>query len=115
MLKIGGNALGVERGSVLVFSDVEDGGIMWTGEGPRLARRPVEFSQPFLAPPVVLVTLEMWDIDQTSNQRADITADEIAVDRFDVVFKTWGDTRVARVRVGWLAIGQLADPDIWKL
>ena len=34
---------------------------------------------------------------------------------FDVVFRTWGDTKVARARVRWMAIGELDDPEDWQL
>ena len=33
------------------------------------------------------------------------SADAITERGFHIVFRTWGDTRVARVRVGWMAIG----------
>ena len=35
---------------------------------------------------------------------------------FEIVFRTWGDTRVARVRADWLALGEVADEDdAWEL
>lgn len=115
MLTVDGGSIGIARGSALLFSDVEDGGAMWTGSGPRLIRRMVEFAEPFIAPPQVMVTLEMWDVDHSANQRMDVSANGITAESFDVVFKTWGDTRVARARVGWIAIGPAAHPDNWQL
>lgn len=115
MQRIDSQIVGIDRGSLLLFSDVEDGGAMWTGTGPRLVRRTIAFSQPFRIPPTVLVSMEMWDADGSSNQRADLSASQIKSDRFDVVFKTWGDSRVARVRAGWLAIGAVGHPDDWQL
>jgi hypothetical protein len=32
-----------------------------------------------------------------------------------IVFRTWGDTRVARVRADWLAIGALPHEDDWEI
>ena len=107
--------MGVDRGSIILFSDYEDGGVMWTGHGPREMRQAVPFAEPFTAAPVVQVSLSMWDMDQKTNQRADISADKIGAEGFEIVFKTWGDTRVARVRADWLAIGELRDEDDWDV
>ena len=107
--------LGVDQGEVVVFSDFEDGGPMWTGEGPRLARAAVEFSQPFVEPPSVQVSLSMWDMETGANPRADIAAEDITTSGFHVAFRTWGDTRVARVRVSWTALGALPDDDAWDV
>jgi hypothetical protein len=115
MMRIPFGHLGVERGSRILFSDVEDGGPMWTGEGPRERRHHVAFSEPFLAPPVVTVSLGMWDLDHATNARVDLTAEEIGRDGFVVVFRTWGDTRVARIRADWLAIGPLRDDEAWEI
>lgn len=97
-----------------MFSAYQDGGEMWTGHGPRAAREPVRFDEPFLAPPVVQVAITMWDIDQQSNQRADISAEDVTAEGFTLVFKTWGDTRVARVRADWIAIGAVPHEDDWE-
>ncbi|MBT8476981.1 MAG: H-type lectin domain-containing protein, partial [Alphaproteobacteria bacterium] len=59
--------------------------------------------------------ISMWDMDQKSNQRADISAEEITTEGFTIVFRTWGDTRVARVRADWTAIGPLPDEDDWEV
>ena len=34
---------------------------------------------------------------------------------FDLAFRTWGDTKVARVRIGWIAIGPVKCDDDWEL
>ena len=34
---------------------------------------------------------------------------------FDIVFRTWNDTQVARIRVAWTAIGELPNEDDWAL
>jgi len=99
----------------MLFSDYQDGGAMWTGEGPRELRRVVEFDEAFIDPPVVQVSLSMWDIDQKHNGRMDISSEMVTREGFVIVFKTWGDTRVARVRADWLAIGAIRHEDDWVI
>lgn len=88
---------------------------MWTGDGARELRRVVEFEEPFLSDPVVQVSLSMWDMDQKTNQRADIAAEMVNREGFVIVFRTWGDTRVARVRADWLALGEVRGEDDWDV
>lgn len=108
-------ALGVCQGSTLLFSDFEDNGPMWTGEGPRMSRHPVRFDQPFLMPPIVHLSVSMWDIDGGANQRADLSAQKVTVEGFEILFRTWGDTRVARIRADWLALGAVQNEDDFHL
>lgn len=115
MRRLNSHLTGVDRGSIMLFSDYLDGGAMWTGEGPRELRRVVEFAEPFLSEPVVQVSMSMWDMDQKTNQRADISAEMVNPEGFVIVFRTWGDTRVARVRADWLAIGELPSEDDWDI
>lgn len=98
-----------------MFSAYQDGGEMWTGHGPRAEREEITFAEPFSEPPVLHVSLSMWDIAQQSNQRADISATDVTAKGFTLVFKTWGDTRVARVRAEWLAIGPVKNDDGWDI
>lgn len=111
MQRFGQNAVGVARGSCLMFSAFEDNGPMWAGDGPRVERREIMFPDAFQAPPVVHVSIGMWDIDSSANQRADISVDKITDIGFEIVFRTWGDTRVARIRAEWLAIGPVQHDD----
>lgn len=113
MRRLSSHILGIDQGSVILFSDFKDGGLMWTGEGLRETRRSVTFSEPFRATPTIHVALSMWDIDQKTNQRVDISSDAITVSSFEIVFRTWGDTRVARVRADWMAIGEVSSEDDW--
>lgn len=109
------NRLGIEQGSRVLFSDFEHDGEMWTGSGPREFRAAVSFDNRFDELPVVQVSMSMWDISGDTNQRADITAEHISHDGFEIVFRTWGDTRVARIRADWLAMGDMSDPDNWDV
>lgn len=115
MRKFSSASIGIDQGNEEVFSDFMDGGPMWTGFGARERRKPVTFSEPFKTRPVVHVTLSLWDMDQGSNVRADLIADKVTETGFELVFRTWADTRVARVRMSWMAIGEVANPDDWDL
>jgi hypothetical protein len=115
MKRFDARTVGIDQGSIILFSDFEDGGEMWTGTGRREHRQPATFSEPFRDIPAVQVTISMWDMDQKSNQRADISAEEVTTEGFTIVFRTWGDTRVARVRADWTAIGPLPDEDDWEV
>ena len=115
MKRLRNNLIGVDRGQVLMFSDFADGGPMWTEEGARMVRREIGFSEVYRSNPQVMVSLSMFDMDQASNQRADLQAEDVTPEGFTMVFRTWGDTRVARVRADWMSIGELAHPDDWDI
>ena len=115
MKRLRNHLIGIDQGDNILFSDYEDGGEMWTGTGPRERRKDVQFGESFRAAPVVHCALSMWDIDHATNVRADVTAEEIDEEGFQIVFRTWGDTRVARARVRWMAIGELRHADEWDL
>ena len=115
MKRISSGKVGVAQGSQVLFSDFTDGGPMWTGSGPRESRHKVSFSQPFRDAPSVIVSVSMWDLDQKTNTRADISAEKITRTAFQLVFRTWGDSRVARIRADWMAIGPLRDDDEWDV
>lgn len=115
MNKFSSNQLGVAQGARVLFSDYADGGPMWTGTGPREERFAVVFDERFSNPPNVHVALTMWDIDHKHNQRMDISAEEISETGFELVFRTWGDSRVARVRASWIAMGPVPHDEDWEL
>ncbi len=100
---------------MILFNDFAHDGAMWVGEGAREARRSQLFDEPFLSPPVVSLGISMWDIDHQSNSRVDISAEGVTAEGFEIVFRTWGDTRVARIRADWLAIGPVRDEDGWDV
>ncbi len=107
--------VGIDHGDVVMFSDFEDDGAMWRGEGPRQSRAQVRFAQAYLKPPHVQVAISMWDISNKTNIRADVVAENITIDGFDIVFRTWADTQVARVRVAWTSFGELSNDEGWEL
>ena len=115
MKRIGSSSVGILQGSQTLFSDFADGGPMWTGQGDREIRRAVAFDHAFLAAPNVIVSIGMLDLDKGHNIRTDITEEHVTATGFDIVFRTWGDTRIARVRADWLAIGPTNSDDDWQL
>lgn len=115
MRKLKSNVTGIEQGSLVLFSDFEDGGMMWAGDGPRATRKEINFDEEFRSVPIVHISLSMWDMDQKTNFRADISAEDVSTTGFTILFQTWADTRVARVRADWLVIGELPGEDDWQV
>ncbi|MDE0968729.1 MAG: H-type lectin domain-containing protein [Octadecabacter sp.] len=115
MKKFQNHLIGVDHGDLLLFSDFENGGVMWNSVGDRQICAYVEFSECFNNIPIVHVNLSMWDIASHTNARVDVRAEKISKDGFIIVFQTWGDTMIARVRVAWQAIGELPQTDEWEL
>ena len=89
MKRIASGSIGIDQGSRVLFSDFADGGMMWTGQGPRESRHRVVFKEPYADVPSVQVSISMWDLDQKTNARADISAENISATCFDLVFRTW--------------------------
>jgi hypothetical protein len=110
MMKFSG-VIGVQQGAQVLFSDYAHDGPMWTGTGTREVRHVLTFAEPFLQPPAVTVGLAMWDMDHKTNARADLSAENVTAAGFDLVFRTWSDSRIARVRATWMAIGPARDED----
>jgi hypothetical protein len=109
------SAVGILQGSRLLFSDFVNDGSMWTGHGDRESRFAVRFAEPFQAAPSVLVNIGLCDMDHHHNMRVDLSAENITTDGFDIVFRTWGDTRIARIRADWMAIGPTPASENWQL
>ncbi|MEM6306852.1 MAG: H-type lectin domain-containing protein [Pseudomonadota bacterium] len=108
-------SVGIDQGTAILFSHFDTDGEMWSGSGDREVRTPVMFSQTFAKPPQVITYPCMWDADTMINMRMDIFADTISKDGFEIVFRTWSDSRIARVRAVWQAIGAIHDDDLWDL
>jgi len=115
MKRVRAHLLGVDQGSEVMFSDFADGGPMWSGDGPRETRLAVVFSEAFDTPPNVQVSVSMWDTSSAMNQRMDLRAERVTETGFDLVFRTWADSQVARVRADWIALGPLPDDEVWEL
>ncbi len=115
MRKLESNVIGMDQGDVVLFSDFEHDGQMWTGDGPRHTRMAVAFSEVYTGRPNVYVSVSMLDISNSGNSRFDVQAENITNSGFDIVFRTWGDSRVARCRVAWQSIGAVRADDVWDL
>jgi len=115
MKRISSGTFAIQQGSRILFSDFADDGVMWTGSGSRESRHVVRFKEPFSEAPAIHVSISMWDTDHKHNARADIVAEQISPAEFHLVFRTWGDTRVARIRADWLAFGSVKDADDWEV
>ena len=115
MKKLRSSLVGVDSGDEVLFQDFEDGGEMWTGRGQRERRRRIKFSEKYTSEPTVQLSISLFDMDAGSILRADLTAESVTLDGFDMVFRTWGDTKVARVRVAWTAFGELEGDDMWDV
>lgn len=107
--------IGVQQGSRILFSDFVNDGAMWAGSGPREVRQAQAFDERFAEAPVVTVGISMWDIDHQANSRADIAAENITAAGFEIVFRTWSDSRIARIRADWMAIGTTRSDDEWDV
>jgi len=75
-----------------------------TGTGQRIYKTLVYFDSPFQAPPKVSLALRGQDVGATPN-RLVLTAENITVDSFDLVYQTWADTVIFTVWTTWTAIG----------
>ncbi|MGR3365392.1 MAG: H-type lectin domain-containing protein [Maritimibacter harenae] len=115
MWRIRTHRMGIDRGSQLLFSDFANDGAMWAGEGHRDIRVLIPFSERFVTPPVVMVGMSMLDVANDANTRVDISSDNVTETDFEIVFHTWGDTKVARARADWMAFGEVADDDDWDV
>ena len=115
MKRIRNHLVGIDQGDVVIFADFEDGGEMWTGTGARERRRHVGFSSPYRSAPAVQVSVSLWDVDTASAMRAEVVADRVTETGFEIVFRTWLDSRFARIRVSWMAIGELPHEDDWEI
>ncbi|MGO9443421.1 MAG: H-type lectin domain-containing protein [Thiobacillaceae bacterium] len=75
-------------------------------EQPRTFRTHITFETPYANIPVVQVALTGFDIDNRYASRLEVSMESITPDGFDLLVGTWLDTRVYRVSVSWMALGQ---------
>ncbi len=115
MKQFSAGAIAIDQGVVNLISDFDTGGEMWSSQGPRERRAEVRFAGKFRAPPVVHLSLSMFDMDHKHNQRFDLEAVEISETGFIIVFRTWSDTRIARARAAWMAVGNTGHEDDWDV
>ena len=82
-------------------------------DGYRLPRglTQVMFNAPFLAAPIVNLSIGLIDQDHAQHQRVVIEARNVSETGFIAEAHTWSDTRLARLSLNWMAIGAVAEPD----
>ena len=89
-----------------LFNHVDNNGPMWYGDGDREVRLKVRFSAAFQKPPHVTLGITGIDSSMAQNLRFSLLAEAVTQESFEVVMKTWDDTKIARASVNWSAIGQ---------
>lgn len=99
----------VISGSGELFNHVDGNLPMWAGDGDRMVDMYISFVQGFAMPPVVTVGVCGMDSDRDANLRFSVEAVQVQREGFRILFKTWGDTRIARASVSWQAFGLSAN------
>ena len=89
-----------------LFNHVDDNGPMWSGDGDREVRFKLRFTASFQRPPHITLGICGMDSSCGQNLRFSLAAEAVTSESFVIVFKTWGDTKIARASVNWSAIGQ---------
>ncbi len=115
MKRLSNPRTGIQQGEIELFADFKDGGDMWTGTGARERRKGILFDEVFASVPSVQVSISLWDMDTSAAIRAELVAEKVSKHGFDIVFRTWADSKVARVRVAWTVIGELPYEDDWDI
>lgn len=74
---------------------------------PRYFSFDVMFDNPFSNVPLVQLGISGFDIDNNDSNRLSVRADEISHKGFKIVIETWLHTRVYKVEVSWIALGNM--------
>lgn len=89
-----------------LFNHVDDNGPMWAQDGDREVRLKIRFSGSFQTPQHITLGITGMDSSMAQNLRFSLVAEGVTSDGFEIVLKTWDDTKIARASVNWSAIGQ---------
>ena len=89
-----------------LFNHVDDNGPMWAADGDREVRLRVRFSASFQRPPHITLGISGLDSSNAQNLRFSLVPETVTPEGFEIVMKTWDDTKIARASVNWSAIGQ---------
>ena len=89
-----------------LFNHVDENGPMWSGDGDREVRFKLRFTASFQRIPHITLGISGMDSSCGQNLRFSLAAEAVTSESFVIVFKTWGDTKIARASVNWTAIGQ---------
>lgn len=75
------------------------------GEGERIFRTYIRFSEVFLAPPNVVAALSYFDIIKVANSRLNVKVVDVDNNGFYLDLYTYWDSKVWAVGVNWVAYG----------
>jgi hypothetical protein len=89
-----------------LFNHVDDNGPMWAGNGDREVRIRIRFSVNFQRSPHITLGITGMDSSNAQNLRFSLASEAVTPEGFEIVLKTWDDTKIARASVNWSAIGQ---------
>ncbi len=77
---------------------------MWTGSGPRNVQKFVALPPGlFNGTPQVMAALATIDSSEQANLRVDVRVDMISNNYFRVTVETWADSKLAMIKVAWMA------------
>lgn len=93
-------------GSGELFNHVATNGPMWYEDGDREVRFSIIFSDSFQKLPHVTLGVTGMDSSKSQNLRFTLMAEDVTLVGFDIVMRTWSDTKIARASVNWSALGQ---------
>lgn len=88
------------------FANVaEPGWQLHEGEGQRTHVSAVRFARGFATAPRVVLGVSGLDTEKHTDTRFNVSARNVSRDGFDLCIRTWGDTKLLAIEVGWLAHG----------
>ncbi|MBF0153029.1 MAG: H-type lectin domain-containing protein [Magnetococcales bacterium] len=103
--KSSGHAVRLEGGSVQTSIQNMEWRLADLISGRREFRREVTFAAPFTTPPRVVLGITSLEVAE-GQPRFGVTAQQVEVDKFVLVFETRAETRMREAQVDWLAFGQ---------
>jgi len=76
------------------------------GDGPRSCKVFVQFDNPFLSAPTVLVNLTGIDAPTDHNLRVSLKVEKVSVSGFLLRIETWQDSHINAIEGTWFAISK---------
>jgi H-type lectin domain len=73
-------------------------------DGDRIVQLEVTFQKPFDTKPEVLVSVNYFDGDKSTNARYEVKTISVSRDGFLVQVRTWADTKINGIGGGWMAV-----------
>lgn len=76
------------------------------GEGQRTHASAIGFARGSATTPRVVLGVNGLDAEIHTDTRFNVSARNVSRDGVDLCIRTWGDTKVLAIEVGWLAHGE---------